>query len=684
MPRCLSVHRGRTVAGRGIRLGLLLLSAVPLLPDTPPQSNAVDTSPAALKNLSLEELSQIEVTTPSKTPTPAFQTPAAITVITGEDIKRSGALSIPEALRLAPGVEVARIDGNKWSIGIRGFGSRLSRAVLVLIDGRTVYTPLFAGTYWEVQDTLMDDIDRIEVIRGPGGTIWGPNAVDGVINVITKSAHETKGILASAGGGNAEQGFANFRYGGGNQQFGYRVYVKAFTDSPEVHSDGKNFDDWRAAQAGARLDWTGQHRDTFTLQGDLNDEKAGERVQATSYTPPYSQIIDGNALLSGGNIMGRWTRILTDGNDVQIQAYYDRTNRHEPNFGENRNAFDIDFLQRLRLPAREQVSWGLGARVDPVHDIEVVSGLTFLPSNRTDYLFTGFLQDEIGLLEHRLTLTLGTKVLRTNFTGVDLEPSVRLLWTPTEHDTVWAAFTHALRTPSDSEENFYLSGFVGTAPDGTNIFARFNANPSFAPEQLNGYELGYRRLLGRKIYLDLATFYNHYHDLFDEEITGPIAPEDTPAPAHLLLPAQFRNGLKGATEGGEIAPEWRPASFWRVRGSYSYLHMNLEKAPGSGDIGTAPTIVGSSPAHQVDVRSSIDFKKSFQFDLAYRYVSALPGELVPAYSTGDARLAWRRGQVELSLVGQNLLQPWHFEANGDPGPLVAIKRSVYAKIAWTR
>jgi len=684
MPRCLSVHRGRTVAGRGIRLGLLLLSAVPLLPDTPPQSNAVDTSPAALKNLSLEELSQIEVTTPSKTPTPAFQTPAAITVITGEDIKRSGALSIPEALRLAPGVEVARIDGNKWSIGIRGFGSRLSRAVLVLIDGRTVYTPLFAGTYWEVQDTLMDDIDRIEVIRGPGGTIWGPNAVDGVINVITKSAHETKGILASAGGGNAEQGFANFRYGGGNQQFGYRVYVKAFTDSPEVHSDGKNFDDWRAAQAGARLDWTGQHRDTFTLQGDLYDEKAGERVQATSYTPPYSQIIDGNALLSGGNIMGRWTRILTDGNDVQIQAYYDRTNRHEPNFGENRNAFDIDFLQRLRLPAREQVSWGLGARVDPVHDIEVVSGLTFLPSNRTDYLFTGFLQDEIGLLEHRLTLTLGTKVLRTNFTGVDLEPSVRLLWTPTEHDTVWAAFTHALRTPSDSEENFYLSGFVGTAPDGTNIFARFNANPSFAPEQLNGYELGYRRLLGRKIYLDLATFYNHYHDLFDEEITGPIAPEDTPAPAHLLLPAQFRNGLKGATEGGEIAPEWRPASFWRVRGSYSYLHMNLEKAPGSGDIGTAPTIVGSSPAHQVDVRSSIDFKKSFQFDLAYRYVSALPGELVPAYSTGDARLAWRRGQVELSLVGQNLLQPWHFEANGDPGPLVAIKRSVYAKIAWTR
>jgi len=668
-----------------IPLASFLLSAMPLmLEGAPSQGDGVANTPAALKNLSLEELSQIEVTTPSKTPTRAFQSAAAITVITGEDIKRSGALSIPEALRLAPGVEVARIDGNKWSIGIRGFGSRLSRSVLVMIDGRTVYTPLFAGTYWEVQDTLMEDIDRIEVIRGPGGTIWGPNAVNGVINVITKDARDTKGTLASIGGGNEEQGFANFRYGGGDKQFGYRIYGKAFTRSPEIHSDGRNFDDWRAAQTGMRMDWTNRHQDTFTVQGDLYDEEAGERVQATSYTQPYSQIIDGNALLSGGNIMGRWARVLSDGNDIQIQTYYDRTNRHEPNFGENRNTFDVDFLQRLRLPARQQISWGLGARVGPVHDIEVVSGLTFLPSDRTDYLLTGFLQDDIGLIEQRLTLTLGTKVLRTNFTDVSLEPSARLLWTPTQQDTLWAAFTHGLRTPSDAEENFDLSGFIGTAPNGTPIFARFNANPSFAAEQLNGYELGYRRLLGRKIYLDIATFYNHYHDLFDEEIAGPIAPEATPAPAHLLLPAQFRNGLRGATEGGEIAPEWRPTTFWRLRGSYSYLHMNLGKAPGSGDIGTAPTIEGSSPGHEVTAQSSIDIKKSFQFDLAYRFISALPGQLVPSYSTGDARLAWRRGQVELSLVGRNLLQPSHFESGGDPGPLVAIKRSVYAKIAWTR
>ena len=266
-------------------------------------------APAALKTLSLDELSQIEVTTPSKQPVKAFQTPAAIYVITGEDIRRSGATNIPEALRLAPGVEVARIDANKWSIGIRGFGSRLTRSVLVLIDGRTVFTTLFDGTYWETQDTLMEDIDRIEVIRGSGGTIWGPNAVNGVINVITKDARDTHGTRVSVGGGNEEQGFADLRYGGGNgDNFNYRVYGKAFTRAPGVHPDGRNFDDWRAAQGGFRMDWARSDRESFTLQGDIYKEAAGESVRRLRYTPPYSQNVDSNAQLSGGNILGRWSK----------------------------------------------------------------------------------------------------------------------------------------------------------------------------------------------------------------------------------------------------------------------------------------------------------------------------------------------------------------------------------------
>ena len=607
-------------------------------------------------------------------------------MITGDDIRRIGATSIPEALRLAPGVEVARIDGSHWSIGIRGFGTNLTRSVLVLIDGRTVYTPLFAGTNWDTQNTNMDDIDRIEVIRGPGGTIWGPNAVNGVINIITKDSKDTQGTLVSAGGGNEEQGFLNFRYGGGNgKDFSYRVYGMGFTRSPEDHSDGRNFDDWRQVQGGFRMDWK-ENRDTFTLQGDLYDEVAGESVGATSYTPPYLQIPYANSLLSGENILGRWKRIVSPGNDIQVQLYYDRTNRQEANYAEIRNTFDADFLQRLQLPARQELSWGLGARVDPVDDRVVVAGLQFVPNKRTDYLATALVQDEIDLVERRLSLTLGTKLLRTNFThGVDLEPSARLLWTLSEKQTVWAAMTHALRTPSDAEENYDLLGYITTTSNGTPYFARINANPNFAPEQLNGYELGYRHLLGRSLYVDVTGFYNHYHDLFSEDITGATFFESSPQPPHLLLPAQFRNGLLGYTKGVEIAPEWRPKDFWRLRGSYSYLHMNLGRSPNSGDVGTAPIIVGSSPQHQVTVQSALDLSKQLQLDLTYRYVSALPGQKVPSYSTGDARIGWRFSrQIDLSLVGLNLFQPSHPEDGGDPGPLVGIKRSVYAKLTWSR
>lgn len=650
-------------------------------PGAPGQS-----SPSALKQLSLEELSQIEVTTPSKEPTKVAKTAAAIYVITGEDIRRAGATSIPEALRLAPGVEVARIDGSNWAIGIRGFGSDLTRSVLVLIDGRTVYTPLFAGTNWDVQNTNMDDIDRIEVIRGPGGTIWGPNAVDGVINIITKNAHDTQGFLVSAGGGNEDQGFLNFRYGGGNgQDFSYRVYGMGFTRSPEDHTDGRDFDAWREGQMGFRMDWA-EARDTFNLQGDVYNEIAGKSVQATSYTPPYSQILDANAFLSGENIMGHWKRVVNDGNDIQVQIYFDRVDRRTPNYIEIRDTFDVDFLERLRLPAREELTWGLGARVDPVDDPVVVSGLQFVPYHRTDYLGTAFIQDQIGLVDQRLSLILGTKMLKTNFTSsVDFEPSARLLWTPSDNQTVWAAYTHALRTPSDSEENFYLLGYIGNTPSGTPYFARFNPNPTFAPEQLNGYELGYRDLLHKNLYVDIAAFYNHYHDLFSEDIIGEPYLETSPEPVHFLLPAQFANGLLGYTKGGEIAPEWRPRDFLRLRGSYSFLHMNIGRAPNSQDVGTAAGIVGSSPQHQGSVQLALDFAKRFQMDLEYRYVSALAAYAVPAYSTGDARFGWRISrQFDFSVVGENLLQPSHPEFGGDPGPLVLIKRSAYAKLTWSK
>jgi iron complex outermembrane recepter protein len=650
----------------------------------------------SLKQMTLEQLSQIEVTTPAKQPEKAFSTPAAIFVITSEDIRRSGATSIPEALRLAPGVEVARIDSDKWSIGIRGFGSRLSRSVLVLIDGRTVYTTLLAGTYWEVQDTLLEDVDRIEVIRGPGGTIWGPNAVNGVINIITKRATETQGTLVSLGGGNVDQGFLNARYGGSyGTKLHYRAYGKWFTRGPEYHEDGRNFDDWRSGQGGFRADWDRDTKNTLTLQGDIYDQRSGESVVATSYTPPYSSVLDENARLSGGNVMLRWRREQGEGRNFELQAYYDRTNRREPNFGDLRDTYDLDFTQHWGFFSRHKVTWGVGGRFSHGQDLEVVSGLTFQPAERTDRLLTGFVQDEIAIVQNRLSLTVGTKLLNTNFTNFAPEPSARLLWTPRQSTAVWAAATHAVRTPSDAERDFFLSGFVGLAGDGTPVFARFNANRNFRPEQMNGYELGFRQMLGQTVYFDIASFYNHYHNLFSEDITGPLAPEDNPGPFHYLLPAQFGNGLIGQTKGIEVSPEWRPTDNWRLRGSYSFLHMNLERAPDSLDIGSAPGIMGSSPEHQLTAQSSLDFAKVLQLDLDVRYVSALrgqtalPGEYVHAYTTADARFGWQiNHQLEVSFVGRDLLQPHHVEFGTDPSAtggtaFVGIKRSAYVKLTWT-
>lgn len=652
------------------------------------ETTGTDQQSNPLKTLTLEQLGNIKVTTASKEPESVFNTPAAIYVITQEDIQRSGATTIPDVLRLAPGVEVAQADSHTWSVGIRGFGSNLTRNVLVLIDGRTVYTTLLAGTYWEVQNVMLDDVDRIEIIRGPGGTIWGPNAVNGVINIITKSTKETHGVMVSARGGDTEQGSLNARYGGSSGNLDYRIYELGFNQGPQYHPDGINFDRWRAIQAGFRTDWAKNPRDTFTFQGDIYDEGAGTGVTVANYTQPFSQVVYGTERLSGGNILGRWQRVFGEGKDFQFQAFYDRTNRHQPNFADLRDTYDIDFLDRFRLPFRQQVSWGLGARFSRGDNPVVVPGLTFLPSPRTDRLLTAFLQDEIALIDKRLTLTLGTKFLETNFTGLQLQPTGRLLWTPSNKQSVWAAFTHAVRTPSDAEENFTLLGFTGQIVNGLPFFARFNPNPNFRSEELNGYEAGYSFLARKTLYLAIAGFYNHYSDLFSEDITGPPFVESSPPPTHILLPARFGNGLLGTTKGIEFAPEWRPLATWRLRAAYSYLQMNIEKSRGSLDIGTAPFIEGSSPKHQLSFQSGLDFAKVFSFDLTYRYVGALPAlnQKVPAYSTADVRFDWKIGrEIKLSAVGRNLFQPHHPEFGGvDPGPLVQIKRSAYGQITWTR
>jgi iron complex outermembrane receptor protein len=676
--RSSAIFAARTAVITGVLPLVLLAGLVPVSWGDTTENGEV--TGERLTQVSLEQLGQIEVTTASKRPVKVSRTPAAIYVVTQEDIRRSGATSIPEALRLVPGVEVARIDSNTWSLGVRGFGSALSRSVLVLIDGRSVYTPLFAGVYWQVQDTLLEDIERIEVIRGPGGTIWGANAVNAVINIITKNAKDTHGTLVSSGGGNLDEGFAHFRYGSGNDKgFDYRIYGKAFVRGPQFHPDGHSFDDWRMGQTGFRADWDSHHRDTLTLQGDLYNGDAGQRLAINGYTPPFVTNVEQQVEISGGNLLGHWKRVLTAASDIEVQTYYDRTNRKQANFGESRDTFDIDFIHHMVLPWRQDFLWGLGARLSSGNTTDDDPTVVFTPGHFTDKLYSSFIQDEIAIVRDRLSLTVGSKFLHNSYSGFEVEPGARILWTPNQRQTVWAAITRAVRTPSRVEEDLQLTAFAAPNPL---TFYRVVGDRGFSSEDLIGYEAGYRTLVKPKFYVDIAAFYNNYDHLLSLEPGAPFS-ENSPTPTHTVVPLFFRNGLLGKTSGFEVAPDWTPISWWRLRGSYSYLYMDLQKHSGSLDATTASSTQGSSPHHQIVIQSSIDLPKKLEFDQTFRYVSALPAQRVGAYATGDVRFSWRAlRSVEFSVVGQNLFQPHHPETAGDPGPLVGIQRSVYAKITW--
>src|SRR5580693_3216524 len=428
-----------------------------------PQPDQANSEP--LKQLSLAELGNVEVTTASKEPEKISKTPAAIFVLTQDDIRRSGATSIPEVLRLVPGVEVARISSNQWSVNIRGLGSGFSKSVLVLIDGRTVYTPLYAGVYWDVQNVLLEDVERIEVIRGPGGTIWGSNAVNGVINIITRNAKDTRGTYASTSSGNLSQNESGARYGArhGNN-LDYRAYAMGFGRMPEFHSDGDNYDAWQLGQAGFRTDSRLTDRDRLTVQGDFYKGNVGQQVGIGSYSPPAQLNVDGTEDVSGANLLGRWRHDLGNTSDLQVQAYYDRTYRLGPQVGETRNTFDIDILHHFVLQNRNEIIWGFGARWSPSDIIQTVPTVNFLPHHQDDNLYSAFVQDQITIVQNQLWLTLGSKFEHNIFTGWENEPSGRVLWTPTSHQTVWAAVTRAVRTPSRIDEDLQLTGFVSTPP----------------------------------------------------------------------------------------------------------------------------------------------------------------------------------------------------------------------------
>lgn len=642
-------------------------------------------SPDDLAHLSLAQLGNVQVTTATKEPEEVWQTPAAIYVITQEDIRRSGATSIPELLRLAPGVEVARIDSDHWAIGIRGFNGEFSKNLLVMIDGRSVYSPLFAGVYWQVQDTLLKDVDRIEVVRGPGGTIWGANAVNGIINIITKNAKDTHGTLVTAAVGSVDQGELAARYGAARgENFDYRVYGKGLIRGPEFHPDGQNFDEWKAMQAGFRTDWTRSDRDSVSVQGDIYKGRDGERVAISFYTPPSVDVIESPAHhTGGGNVTAHWRRQVNASSDFELRGYFDRTTRFSPQLDEARNTFDLDFLYHF-TPERQDVLLGAGARWSPDHIGQKFATLDFVPHDETDSIYSWFAQDQIAIAPNKLSVILGSKFEHNNRSGFEWQPNARLLWTPTVHQTFWAAMTRAVRTPSRLDQDLRLTVYLNMQAAGLPAYFRVDGSKDFRSEKLLGTEVGYRTLLGRNLYVDLALFRNEYNDLYGY---GPrsILVEANPTPAHLVLYQTLANALKGDTSGGEIAPDWKPSRWFELKGWYSYLHLYVHDKPGFTDNLNTVEDNGSSPHHQVRAQALFNFPKRFEFDATYRYVSRLPAQRVRAYSTADARFGWRASEHwDLSVAGQNLSQPHHAEFGTDVNTIVGIKRDVYGEIVWRR
>lgn len=640
------------------------------------------TADRSLVQMSLAQLGTVEVTTTSKEPEEVWNTPAAVFVLTQEDIRRAGVTTIPEALRLVPGVQVSRIDQDHWAVGIRGLADQFSKSMLVLIDGRSLYTPLFAGVYWALQDGIMlEDVERIEVIRGPGGTIWGANAVNGVINIITKNAKDTHGMLVTTGGGSVDHAIAAFRYGNGNgRNFNYRFYGKAYGDGPEYHSDDATYDEGRLGQLGFRTDWSAG-ADQWTLQGDMYKGGVGERVGMGSFSPPEQLVSDEAVAVSGGNLLMHWRRQLRQGSDVQVQAYYDRTYALAPHYGETRNTFDVDFIHHLTLGRRQDFIWGAGARISPSDFVETVASLDFTPHHIANNVYSGFVQDEIAIVPDKFSITLGTKLEHNNYTGFEPQPSARALWRISRQQSLWGAVTRAVRTPSRIEEDFRDDGFLLASPL---AYVEIDGNRQLSAEQLLSYELGYRRLVTRKFYFDFALFHNQYNDLVS--LGAPVLSLDSsPPPAHYTFHFPWVNGVKGEGDGFEVAPDWSPAPWLQLKAAYSYLNLNLKLKPNSPDTGTVSTDEGSSPHNQLSFQSRFNLPRHFEFDQTFRYVSALPAQQVEGYSTADLRFSWQAThQLGFSVMGDNLLQPEHAEFASDPGPIVGIKRSVYAQITWRR
>jgi len=630
-----------------------------------------------LSKLSVDDLMDVEVTSVARRGQKLSDTPAAVFVITQDDIQRSGATTIPEVLRMVPGVDVASVDGNIWAISARGFNGRWSNKLLVMIDGRTVYSPVFSGVYWDIQDTMLEDIDRIEVIRGPGGTLWGANAVNGIINIITKNSVETQGVTATAGGGSTERAFASLRYGGSSgDNFHFRVFGKTYDrQENNLSSSLVGRDAWQGQRAGFRADWVASPRDNVSVQGEMYRGTTDEALALFSSADP----LHGPWLVTnkprGGDVVVKWTQTQSTRSETSLQVYGDYAARLSPALREQRRAFDVDFQHQLSVGKGNELVWGLGYRRNTVDAVSPLGAIDFQPSKQSSDLFSAFVQDEVRL-PHNMKVTIGSKVQYDRDSGAQFQPTLRGIWHRNDHEALWGALTHAVRTPALIERNASINVSAFPGQDGLPVEVVIYGNHDLQSETEDTAELGYRWQWSDRFSLDATTFYERLNDIINSESDG--APRFDPA-GHVVIPLRWKNNDAGDGRGLELSATARLTDRWDLSAGYSWLRLH-NRHTGDDDI----ALFNNSPRNQVQLRSLFAVTPRLELDLSAYYVDRLIASDIPAYLRIDARLAWHpTAALELSVVGQNLFDDKHLEFTGnDHATAVPINRSIYGKVTW--
>ncbi len=648
---------------------------------------------ATLAELSLADLSLVRLTSASRKPESVAETASAVFVLTAEDIRRSGATSIPEALRNVPGVEVVRANDNDWYVSIRGFNEETENKVLVLIDGRTVYSPIFSGVFWYEIDLVMEDIERIEVIRGPGAAMWGANAVNGVINIITKHTRDQQGAVVSVTAGTLDRASIATRFGDkvGDDAY-WAAWAKVFSreqldpDRNPIELNSRLADDWESVALGFRYDWDPATPNLLSIQGSWHEVQANESFRRLYMVPPYSDIATYRRRGNLYHLLARYAHRTSADSEWSIQAYTDGDHSEFGNADLNYQTYDLDTQWRFPVGARHDIVCGAGYRfLTDELTTHPEWGVTFFnPVKREQHLVSLFAEDEITVIPRKLDLRLGTKVEHNDYTGWEVQPSARLNSRLSPHHTLWGAVARAVRTPARLDSD--VSGNAAFLPpsalppplQGAGLPGSHEiAEGDPESEELTAYEIGLRYHPGSRFWLDTAIFYNEYEKLRSFAVLTPgyVLAADPPRYVFRVAP---NNGKKGYSYGAELGSTWRVFDSWALVGSYTYIEIDLETRPGALDIPGVTAVEGNSPRHRFSVQSQWDITRALECDLTVRFVDDIEGVGAEDYATFDLRLAWRPSdQLELALVGQNLAEEWHHEFR-----VYEVERSAYAKMTY--